>query len=454
MMAMNCSMTRHRISACDRLGLPPRIMFHRPSSSTSATAASARGTSVWARSTLAVFMVLGVAFRYHRLQIAAIIYAYGGGRAVASNGHVHDAMKSMRLYDRVERLLKELEAAGFAADQPLTVDDLAPFDHLHYCGTTAVDRAIRDCRIATGDNVVEIGSGVGGPARWIAAKTGAAVTALELQPDLDALATTLTARTGLDGRVRHLCANILDGPPAGAPFDHAVSFLCFLHIPHRRRLFSVIAASLAAGGFIYIEDFIGLRQPSAAEAAALANKFMCPYLPDRDRYAADLAEAGFDIVDSEDQTAIWREFTAGRLSAFRTARTAKVAMLGAGLTDGLEDFYATVAHLFAETAGHRWRAPSCSPPGALSPSDHDHLGPDMDPVVEIDHLVIEHADAARGHGLADGAAAHWSRGSGRACPGCPGRDRAPAHPARILRPARLTSGRRRPSGQAAAGMIS
>ena len=264
-------------------------------------------------------------------------------------------MKSMRLYDRVERLLKELEAAGFAADQPLTVDDLAPFDHLHYCGTTAVDRAIRDCRIATGDNVVEIGSGVGGPARWIAAKTGAAVTALELQPDLDALATTLTARTGLDGRVRHLCANILDGPPAGAPFDHAVSFLCFLHIPDRRRLFSVIAASLAAGGFIYIEDFIGLRQPSAAEAAALATKVMCPYLPDRDRYAADLAEAGFDIVDSENQTALWRDFTASRLSAFRNARPAKVAMLGADLADGLEDFYAVMAGLFAAGAVGGWR---------------------------------------------------------------------------------------------------
>src|SRR6476619_2533564 len=112
------------------------------------------------------------------------------------------AMKSMRLYDRVERLLKELEAAGFSADQPLTVDDLAPFDHLHYCGTTAVDGAIRDCGIGAGAKVVEIGSGVGGPARWIAARTGAAVSALELQPDLNALAMTLTARTGLDGSVR------------------------------------------------------------------------------------------------------------------------------------------------------------------------------------------------------------------------------------------------------------
>src|SRR5262249_25467143 len=100
------------------------------------------------------------------------------------SGHMDtstNAMKSMRLYDRVERLLKELEAAGFPADQPLTVQDLAPYDHLHYCGTTAVDRAIRDCGIAAGDKVVEIGSGVGGPARWIAARTGAEVTALELQ---------------------------------------------------------------------------------------------------------------------------------------------------------------------------------------------------------------------------------------------------------------------------------
>jgi sarcosine/dimethylglycine N-methyltransferase len=260
------------------------------------------------------------------------------------------SMKSMRLYDRVERVLKELEAAGFAADQPLTVQDLAPFDHMHYCGTAAVDRAIHDCRIQPGHKVVEIGSGVGGPARWVAATTGADVTALELQSDLDALAATLTARTGLGTRVHHLCANILDGPPTGAPFDHALSFLCFLHIPDRRRLFSVIRSSLAPGGSLYIEDFIGLRQSSSAEAAALATKVMCPYLPDRDRYLADLAEAGFIIDEDEDMTALWRDFTAARLQAFRAARPQKEAVLGADLADGLEDFYAVTAGLFAAGA--------------------------------------------------------------------------------------------------------
>jgi cyclopropane fatty-acyl-phospholipid synthase-like methyltransferase len=260
------------------------------------------------------------------------------------------SMKSMRLYDRVERVLKELEAAGFPPDQPLTVQDLSPFDHMHYCGTAAVDQAIAECRIEPGRKVVEIGSGVGGPARWVAARTGADVTALELQSDLNALAMTLTARTGLASKVRHLCANILDGPPPGAPFDHALSFLCFLHIPDRRRLFSVIRSSLAPDGSLYIEDFVGLRPLSSAEAAALATKVMCPYLPDRDRYVADLGEAGFTIDEHDDMTARWRDFTASRLQAFRAARPQKQAMLGADLADGLEDFYAVTAGLFAAGA--------------------------------------------------------------------------------------------------------
>ena len=49
---MNCRITRHRISVCDRFALPPRIMFHRPSSSTMATAASATMTRKWGRSVL------------------------------------------------------------------------------------------------------------------------------------------------------------------------------------------------------------------------------------------------------------------------------------------------------------------------------------------------------------------------------------------------------------------
>src|SRR5262249_20070622 len=48
-MATNCSRTRSRMSFCDRWGEPPRIMFARPITSTTATAAIAIGTSAWVR---------------------------------------------------------------------------------------------------------------------------------------------------------------------------------------------------------------------------------------------------------------------------------------------------------------------------------------------------------------------------------------------------------------------
>ena len=45
-MATNCSSTRSRISFCDVLGEPPRIMLMRPSTSTIATAPIAMGTMI------------------------------------------------------------------------------------------------------------------------------------------------------------------------------------------------------------------------------------------------------------------------------------------------------------------------------------------------------------------------------------------------------------------------
>ena len=94
----------------------------------------------------------------------------------------------MKLYDRVERIHNELRALGIADDAPLTVEQLVPFDQYHYHGTEAVDEAAERLGIGPATSVLDVGAGIGGPARWLAATTGCHVTALELQPDLDATA--------------------------------------------------------------------------------------------------------------------------------------------------------------------------------------------------------------------------------------------------------------------------
>ena len=107
-----------------------------------------------------------------------------------------DAIKTMKLYSSFERVDNELRELGIADGAKLDAATLFPFDSLHYEGTDACDAAIAALRDET-RVVLDIGSGVGGPARYLAARAGWRVAALELQPDAHAKARELTARCGL-----------------------------------------------------------------------------------------------------------------------------------------------------------------------------------------------------------------------------------------------------------------
>ena len=260
------------------------------------------------------------------------------------------SMKAMALYDHVERIRNEIVELGRDPDGPLEAELLWPFDQYHYDGVRAVDVVVRRLGLTAGQRVLEVGAGIGGPARRMAAVHGLRVTALELQPDLHALAEALTRQCGLAHAIDHRLGNVLDGVPPPGGFDAIISFLTFLHIPQRAALFACCRDGLADGGRLGIEDFVGLRSLDEAEAETLAVKAQCPYLPSPDEYRAHLEAGGFTSIEIEDLTAAWTEFTAARRDAFRAARGRNVRVHGAVITDRLGDFYATVAGLFASGA--------------------------------------------------------------------------------------------------------
>ena len=121
-------------------------------------------------------------------------------------------IKSMKLYNNVERIFNELKEIGKSESDSLLVKDLTNFDQLHYHGTEAIDVSIKKLEINGKSKILDVGSGIGGPARYIANKTGAEVTALELQPDQNKLASDLTNRCGLSNRIKHICVNIIAKP--------------------------------------------------------------------------------------------------------------------------------------------------------------------------------------------------------------------------------------------------
>ncbi|MFT7475123.1 MAG: sarcosine/dimethylglycine N-methyltransferase [Verrucomicrobiales bacterium] len=255
-------------------------------------------------------------------------------------------IKSMGLYRNVDRILADLASDGFGADDPLSVDDLSKYDQYHYEGTDAVDDAIHAIGVGSESVVLDVGSGLGGPARYIADHTGARVTALELQADLDATAALLTERCGLSAQVEHRNGNVLNGDAPTNTFTGLVSMLCFLHIPDRAKLFTNCAASLRSGGVMFIDDYVELAPLQPAERDALASTVYCTYLPDTTTYVRDVTAAGFTDVEVVDKTAQWTEFVNDRLVLFRANRSALIERYDAPTVDGLDHFYSTVVDLF------------------------------------------------------------------------------------------------------------
>ena len=270
----------------------------------------------------------------------------------------------MKLYDHVERIKNELREIGLGNSVPLVASDLTPFDQYHYLGTQSVDDAARALGIGAQSRVIDIGSGIGGPARHLAVTTGCEVVAVELQSDLHDLAVYLTRRCALENQVKHICGDILAPLPLLGPFDCIVSFLCFLHIADHDRLFSVCRELLSEKGQMFIEDFFLRQEPTPEQSDALRIKVACSGLSDASTYLHELRRAGFVVGHFEDMTGRWTDFTVERLRSFRMARARNIDVHGVEVTDGLDDFYATVAGLFVDgvIGGARIHARMSGPP--------------------------------------------------------------------------------------------
>ena len=256
------------------------------------------------------------------------------------------AIGSVALYTNLDRIAKALADLGFGPADPIPPERLFPLDQWHYYGTDAIRAAAERLGLGPASQVLEIGSGIGGPARYLAHTTGCHVTALELQPKLHAIALDLTRRCGLDRRVTHLCGDALSYPLQDAAFDAVVSWLAILHIPNRRRLCTRLKRALRPGGRCYIEDFC-LRTPLAAQDLRdMRDVVFAITVTSIEDYVNDLRAAGFTDVAATDMTGDWAPFVAARLAQWRENHANYANAYGERAYAEQELFYAVVARLY------------------------------------------------------------------------------------------------------------
>lgn len=159
-----------------------------------------------------------------------------------------------------QAILEALTASGLALDR-LTVDDLAAVDQFHGGGKAATDRLARLAPL-TGLSVLDVGGGLGGPARTLAVQHGARVVVLDLAESYVRAGAALTALLGLGEVVAHTIGDALALPFADATFDVVWTQNSSMNIADKAALLAAFRRVLRPRGkYVFQEPVAGPVQP-------------------------------------------------------------------------------------------------------------------------------------------------------------------------------------------------
>ncbi|MDD9877203.1 MAG: methyltransferase domain-containing protein [Magnetovibrio sp.] len=157
----------------------------------------------------------------------------------------------------VGSLLEKLDAAladdGADPARP-GMDALAPYDQFHGRGIEATVDLADGLDIAPGDHVLDIGSGIGGPARYMAERFGCRVSGIDLTAEFCDVARVLTARLGMSDRVAITNGDALAMPFADAAFAGAYSMNVSMNIADKQAFYAEILRVLKPGGWLALSE--------------------------------------------------------------------------------------------------------------------------------------------------------------------------------------------------------
>lgn len=217
-----------------------------------------------------------------------------------------DAMQAADQYWGREGLaqviLDGLAASGKNLDT-LTVEDLAPTDHFHNGGKAATVRLAGLAELSSGAHVLDVGGGIGGPARMLAAEYGCFVTVVDPTESYVQAGEMLTTRLGLEERVKHRVGSGLELPFETGEFEVVWTQNSGMNIADKDRLYAEFHRVLKRGGMLaFQEPMAGPVQP-AIYPLVWARDASTSFLRQPAEMRAMIEAAGFKTRAWEDATA-------------------------------------------------------------------------------------------------------------------------------------------------------
>ncbi len=200
------------------------------------------------------------------------------------------------------RIMKAVDPLG-----TLTPLVLSPLDQFHIGGLAATVMLADMVGVRPGDQVLDVGSGLGGPSRLLATLGNARVTGVDLVASYCAVACALGERCGLGDRVEYRVGNALDLPFDDASFDVVWSQHASMNIANRARLYAEMRRVLRPGGRVALYDVVTVDGRPPEFPVPWARSPAHSHLVTTASMRALMEQAGFD-------TGLWRDTTSVALA--------------------------------------------------------------------------------------------------------------------------------------------
>lgn len=245
-----------------------------------------------------------------------------------------------------EQILRSLQARGVALDG-LTEEVLKDYDQDHYGGVEAVDALAARAGLASHHHVLDVCSGMGGPARYLAHRYGCRVTGLDLTESRYRGAVRLTRLVKLDRLVDFRMGNALDMPFEPASFDVVIGQEAWAHVPDKHRLIGECARVARPGGCIAFTDILRRGSLDAPTVARLEREMTFSALETLDGYSGLLRGSGCSVLSCEDLSEHWARILVQRLDMYRSLEDETIARFGEAHFRAWDDTYSFFVGLFA-----------------------------------------------------------------------------------------------------------
>lgn len=183
----------------------------------------------------------------------------------------------------------------------LSQPQLDGIDQFHAGGAEAVERLLPSLCLDPTTTVLDVGSGLGGPARQVARSSGCAVVGVDLTASYVDAATTITEAAGLEDSVRFLHTDVAD--LKRRDFDAAFTIHVQMNVEDKPQFFAGIADHLRPGARLAMFDVCrtGSGLPNLPLPWSIDGTDS--FLATPDELVAAVETAGFETVEWVDESA-------------------------------------------------------------------------------------------------------------------------------------------------------